>query len=131
MELSRRKADREEIMIVNIIKARKITLLLTLLTILISIPIIVPIMAQAIPIGTSHSVTLTWTAPIVTSGLSAISGYNIYRAPVVGAVNYVKLNTVINVPLTYTDTTVTSGSGYLYCDTMARTNGDGLGHDRY
>jgi fibronectin type 3 domain-containing protein len=72
--------------------------------------------AQAVPIGTVHSVILTWQAPSPVGGSGTISGYNVYRSPLTPA-NFVKVNTVLNTGLSFTDTTVTAGAGYSYCVT--------------
>jgi fibronectin type 3 domain-containing protein len=72
--------------------------------------------AQGLPGGTPHSVTLTWQAPSPVGGSGTISGYNVYRSAASAAV-YAKVNTALNVGLTYTDTSVAAGSSYSYCVT--------------
>jgi len=79
--------------------------------------------AQAIPIGTAHSVTLTWTAPSPVGGSGTIGGYNVYRSPS-SATTYAKLNTALTTGLTYTDTTVSAGASYTYCVTTVDTLGE-------
>jgi fibronectin type 3 domain-containing protein len=63
---------------------------------------------------TAHSVTLAWQAPSPVGGSGTVSGYNIYRSPA-SATNYTKVNTALNVGLTFTDTTVAPGASYNYC----------------
>ncbi|HLJ23650.1 MAG TPA: fibronectin type III domain-containing protein [Candidatus Acidoferrales bacterium] len=72
--------------------------------------------AQGLPVGTAHSVTLTWQAPSPVGGSGTVSGYNVYRSAASAAV-YAKVNTAVTVGLTYTDTTVAAGSSYSYCVT--------------
>ena len=61
--------------------------------------------------STAYRVELNWAAP-ANSG-AAVTGYNIYRAPS-GSASYQLLNTAVNAPTTYTDTTVQSGTTYTY-----------------
>jgi fibronectin type 3 domain-containing protein len=56
----------------------------------------------------AHSVALTWNA-----STSTVSGYNVYRSTVSGA-QYAKLNSSLVSGLSYTDTTVVSGSSITY-----------------
>ena len=79
--------------------------------------------AQAIPIGTAHSVTLTWQAPSPVGGSGTISGYNVYRSPS-SPTNYAKVNASHNAGLTYTDTSVSAGTSYSYCVTTVDTLGE-------
>ena len=79
--------------------------------------------AQGIPAGTAHSVTLTWQAPSPVGGSGTISGYNIYRSPS-NAVTYAKVNTALNVGLTFTDSTVSAGASYNYCVTTVDSIGE-------
>ncbi len=72
--------------------------------------------AQGLPGGTVHSVTLTWQAPSPAGGSGTISGYNVYRSAS-SAANYAKVNTALNVGLTFTDTSVSAGASYSYCVT--------------
>lgn len=58
-----------------------------------------------------YQVELNWDAP--SSSTPAVSGYNIYRAPS-GSTSYTLLNSSVNQPSTYTDTTVKAGSSYSY-----------------
>ena len=80
--------------------------------------------AQAAPIGTAHSVTLTWQAPSPVGGSGTISGYNVYRSPS-NPTNYAKVNAALNAGLTYTDTSVSAGASYTYCVTTV----DSLGQE--
>lgn len=57
-----------------------------------------------------YEVQLNWTAP--GSSSDAVAGYNVYRASNGGT--YQKLNSSVNQPTTYTDTTVQSGTSYTY-----------------
>jgi Protein of unknown function (DUF1573)/Abnormal spindle-like microcephaly-assoc'd, ASPM-SPD-2-Hydin len=66
----------------------------------------------------NHSVTLSWTA-----SSSTVSGYNIYRTSVSGS-GYAKINSGLISGLTYTDTTVQSGSTYYYVATAVDASGD-------
>jgi hypothetical protein len=65
-----------------------------------------------------HSVDLSWTA-----STSAVSGYNVYRGTVSGG-PYTKINSSLITTLTYTDTTVQSGTTYYYVATAVDSNGD-------
>lgn len=56
----------------------------------------------------SHSVTLNWTA-----SASTVSGYNVYRSMVSGG-PYSKLNSALDAPTNYVDTTVQAGLTYFY-----------------
>ena len=59
----------------------------------------------------SYVVDLTWDAPASSS--DPVAGYNIYRA-VSGSSSYQLLNSTVNEPTTYADTTVTNGTAYQY-----------------
>jgi hypothetical protein len=61
--------------------------------------------------STAYRVELSWDAPANSS--AAVTGYHIYRAPS-GSTAYQLLNTAVNTPTTYTDTTVQSGTTYTY-----------------
>jgi fibronectin type 3 domain-containing protein len=65
-----------------------------------------------------HSVALTWTA-----STSTISGYNVYRGAVSGG-PYTKINSSPVAILTYSDSTVLSGSTYYYVTTAVDSSGD-------
>jgi hypothetical protein len=58
----------------------------------------------------SYEVQLSWVAP--DSSSDAVTGYNVYRAANGGA--YQKLNSSVNQPTTYSDTTVQTGTSYTY-----------------
>jgi chitinase len=79
--------------------------------------------AQAAPIGSAHSVTLTWQAPSPVGGSGTISGYNVYRSAT-SPTSYTKLNTTLNAGLTYTDTSVSAGASYTYCVTTVDSLGE-------
>lgn len=66
----------------------------------------------------NHSVTLSWTA-----SSSTVSGYNVYRTTVSGS-GYAKINSGLIPGLTYTDTTVQSGTTYYYVATAVDASGD-------
>jgi hypothetical protein len=68
--------------------------------------------------GQTHSVALTWTA-----STSTVSGYNIYRSTVSGS-GYAKLNSSLVASLSYSDTTVQSGTTYFYVATAVDSGGD-------
>ncbi len=70
--------------------------------------------------ATAYEVELNWDAP--TSSGVTISGYHIYRAPS-GSTSYQLLNSAVNQPTTYTDTTVQSGSTYNYEVTSVDSSG--------
>ena len=59
----------------------------------------------------SHTVNLSWNAP--TGSTDPVAGYNVYRATGSSS-SYQLLNTSVNVPTSYTDTNVQSGSSYSY-----------------
>jgi hypothetical protein len=67
----------------------------------------------------SYEVQLTWDAPTETTDLAV--GYNVYRST--GSGSYELLNTSVNTPTTYTDTTVASGSNYNYEVTSVDASG--------
>jgi hypothetical protein len=60
--------------------------------------------------SSSYEVDLSWAAP--DSADDAAAGYNVYRSENGGA--YQKLNSAVNEPTTYTDTTAQSGTTYTY-----------------
>jgi fibronectin type 3 domain-containing protein len=62
-------------------------------------------MAQA-----TYEVELTWEAPASSS--DPVAGYHVYRAT--GSGSYALLNSSIDAPTTYTDTTVQAGATYNY-----------------
>jgi hypothetical protein len=73
--------------------------------------------------GTStatYAVDLTWDAPA--SSPDAVAGYHIYRATGTGA-SFTLLNTSVNVPTTYADSTVKSGQIYVYAVTSVDASG--------
>jgi fibronectin type 3 domain-containing protein len=65
-----------------------------------------------------HSVALTWNA-----STSTVAGYNVYRSTVSGG-PYTKINSTLVTTLTYTDSTVQSGTTYYYVTTAVDTNGN-------
>jgi hypothetical protein len=65
-----------------------------------------------------HSVALTWNA-----STSTVSGYNVYRTTVSGT-SYVKINSSLVAVLTYTDSTVQSGTTYYYVTTAIDSSGN-------
>ena len=64
-----------------------------------------------------HSVALTWNA-----SASAVAGYNVYRGTVSGG-PYAKINATLVTPLSYTDSTVQSGTTYYYVTTAVDSRG--------
>jgi len=65
-----------------------------------------------------HSVTLSWL-PSTSVG---VIGYNVYRGTVSGG-PYTKLNSLLLVVTTYTDTTVQAGQTYYYVTTAVNSEG--------
>jgi ASPM-SPD-2-Hydin domain-containing protein/centrosomal CEP192-like protein/Ig-like domain-containing protein/immunoglobulin I-set domain protein len=65
-----------------------------------------------------HSAALTWNA-----STSTVSGYNIYRSTVSGS-GYTKINSSLVSALTYTDSTVQSGTTYFYVTTSVDSGGN-------
>jgi fibronectin type 3 domain-containing protein len=65
-----------------------------------------------------HSVALSWTA-----STSTVSGYNVYRGTVSGG-PYTKINSSLVTVLTYTDSTVQSGTTYYYVTTAVDSSGN-------
>ena len=59
----------------------------------------------------AYEVNLTWNAPTGTS--VPVAGYNVYRATA-GSTSFNLLNASVNVPASYTDTSVQSGASYTY-----------------
>jgi hypothetical protein len=70
--------------------------------------------------ATGYEVQLTWDAPSSTTDPAV--GYNIYRA-VNGSASYTLLNSSVNAPTTYTDTTVQDGTSYTYEVTSVDASG--------
>ena len=67
--------------------------------------------------SSSYSVGLNWTASV-----STVSGYNVYRGTTNGG-PYTKLNSSLITSLSYSDSTVTSGSTYYYVSTSVNSSG--------
>jgi hypothetical protein len=65
-----------------------------------------------------HSVTLSWTA-----STSTVSGYNVYRGTTNGG-PYTKINSSLIAALSYTDSTVQSGTTYYYVTTAVDSSGN-------
>ena len=65
-----------------------------------------------------HSAALTWNA-----STSTVSGYNVYRSTVSGS-SYTKINSSLVTTLTYTDSTVQSGTTYYYVTTAVDASGN-------
>jgi fibronectin type 3 domain-containing protein len=63
-------------------------------------------------------VTLNWVA-----STSTVSGYNVYRSTTNGS-GYSKLNSSLIPAVTYTDTSVQSGTTYYYVVTAVDSSGD-------
>jgi hypothetical protein len=66
----------------------------------------------------SHSVTLNWVA-----STSTVSGYNVYRSTTSGS-GYSKLNSSLVPSVTYTDSSVQSGTTYYYVVTAVNSSGE-------
>jgi len=64
----------------------------------------------------THSVALTW------SPVSSISGYNIYRGTQLGG-PYSRINSVLDVGTSFTDTAVQAGYTYYYVTTAVNASG--------
>ena len=64
-----------------------------------------------------HSASLSWSA-----STSAVSGYNVYRSTVSGS-SYAKINSSLVAVLSYTDSTVQSGTTYFYVATAVDSSG--------
>ncbi len=64
-----------------------------------------------------HSASLTWNA-----STSTVAGYNVYRSTVSGS-GYTKINSSLITTLTYTDSTVQSGTTYFYVTTAVDSSG--------
>jgi hypothetical protein len=69
--------------------------------------------------ATSYEVQLNWAAP--NSSGDAVTGYNVYRAANGGS--YQKLNSSVNQPTTYTDSSVQVGTTYTYEVTSVDASG--------
>jgi len=65
-----------------------------------------------------HSATLTWNA-----STSTVAGYSVYRSTVSGS-GYTKINSSLVTTLTYTDSTVQSGTTYFYVTTAVDSSGN-------
>ena len=63
-----------------------------------------------------HTVALSWTA-----STSVVVGYNVYRGTQSGG-PYTKINSVLQAPANYTDSTVQSGQTYYYVTTAVDSN---------
>ena len=70
--------------------------------------------------ATGYQVQLTWNAPESTTDPAV--GYNIYRAAN-GSATYTLLNSSVNTPTTFTDTTVQDGTSYTYEVTSVDASG--------
>jgi hypothetical protein len=64
-----------------------------------------------------HSASLAWNA-----STSTVSGYNVYRSTVSGSA-YMKINSSVVSGLSYTDSTVLSGTTYFYVTTSVDSSG--------
>lgn len=71
--------------------------------------------------STSYSVTLNWAA-----STSTVSGYNVYRSTSSGS-GYAKLNSGLVSGVSYSDTTVQSGTTYYYVVTAVNASGQESG----
>jgi len=71
------------------------------------------------PPPTSHQVNLTWNAP--SSSSDPVVGYNIYRS--VGSGSAQLVNSSVNTPTSFVDTSVTSGTTYGYYVTSVDQSG--------
>jgi hypothetical protein len=67
---------------------------------------------------TPHSVALTWSG-----STSTVSGYNVYRSTVSGAV-YAKINASLVAVLSFTDSTVLNSTTYYYVTTAVDSSGN-------
>jgi fibronectin type 3 domain-containing protein len=82
--------------------------------------------AQSVP-GTTHKVSLTWTAPSLIGGSNVVQGYNIYRL-LIPTTTYAKINPSLILTTTYIDTTVVSGAAYDYeATTVDSGNSESVG----
>jgi hypothetical protein len=70
----------------------------------------------------SHTVDLSWDP-----GAQDVVGYNVYRGTVRGG-TYQQINTALNAPTNYTDSTVVSGTTYYYVTTEVNTQGQESGY---
>jgi hypothetical protein len=66
----------------------------------------------------AHSVALSWTA-----STSTVRGYNVYRSTTSGS-GYAKLNAALLSAVSFSDTTVLSGTTYFYVATAVDSGGD-------
>jgi Abnormal spindle-like microcephaly-assoc'd, ASPM-SPD-2-Hydin/Protein of unknown function (DUF1573) len=66
----------------------------------------------------THSVALAWVA-----STSTVSGYNVYRSTTSGS-GYAKINSALVTGLTYSDTTVQSGTTYYYVVNAVDSSGN-------
>lgn len=69
-----------------------------------------------------HTVSLSWIA-----STSTVAGYNVYRSTTSGSA-YVKINTSLISGLTYTDSSVKSGTTYFYVTTAVNSSGSESGY---
>jgi hypothetical protein len=69
--------------------------------------------------ATAYEVQLTWDAPTDTTDPAV--GYNVYRSTSTGS--FQLLNTSVNTPTSYTDTTVQDGTTYTYQVTSVDASG--------
>jgi centrosomal CEP192-like protein/ASPM-SPD-2-Hydin domain-containing protein len=69
--------------------------------------------------GVPLAVDLSWSAPSTTSG---ITGYNVYRASGTSS-SYAKLNSSVNSPASFMDSTVAAGTTYEYYVTSVDSTG--------
>jgi hypothetical protein len=89
---------------------------LTLTSNAVNSPTTVPLTGSGVAVK-AHSADLTWTASV-----DPVVGYNIYRGGTKGG-PYTKINSVVNAPTNYTDSTVSAGATYYYVVTAVDSNG--------
>lgn len=75
---------------------------------------------EATSSSSSYQVNLSWTAP--SSSSDTVSGYNIYRATGSSS-SFQKLNSSINAPVSYADSTVQGSTTYEYYVTSVDSSG--------
>jgi predicted phage tail protein len=69
--------------------------------------------------GVPLAVDLSWSAP---TGATEIAGYNVYRATGTSS-SYAKLNSSVNSPASFMDSTVAAGTSYEYYVTTVDSTG--------
>jgi hypothetical protein len=81
-------------------------------------PATIPLSGSGVQV-TTHTVSLSWTA----STTSGVAGYNVYRSTTSGS-GYIKINSSLVTPVSYTDSSVSNSTTYFYVTTAVDGSGN-------